>query len=341
VPAAPFHVLIVDDEPQVCSLLREGLSRAGLRCRATCEPAQAKELLTTSRVPVLVTDIAMPALSGFELLAHAERTNPDCKVILITGVSKREYLAAALHLGAYDYFQKPFSITELAETVCRAATGGRGPASLSIRAARAIQCQMQAGQTSLDSINALVHAVEAKDPFTRRHSEHVTHYAVSLARFIRLPEQEVESIRIAALLHDIGKIGVPDDVLTKPGPLSDSEFAQVKIHPEIGARIIASISLLAREARLVRYHHERWDGSGYPEGLAGEDIPLGARVIHVADAIDAMLMERTYRGAYSLEQMLAELKRCSGTQFDPALAAAAAEWCRASADQLVSAPAGS
>jgi putative nucleotidyltransferase with HDIG domain len=192
----------------------------------------------------------------------------------------------------------------------------------------------QAARASLDSVLALVRAVEAKDAYTRRHSEQVAHYATSMAAAMGLPKTQVESIRIAALLHDIGKIGVPDHILTKAGPLTEDEFQHIRRHPALGAEILGTIGLFKAESLLVRHHHERWDGLGYPDGLAGEESPLGARVIMVADCIDAMLMERTYKKCYSVEKMLGELTRCAGTQFDPKIAAAALAWCQSHPEAL-------
>jgi putative nucleotidyltransferase with HDIG domain len=329
------NVLIVDDEPQVCQLIQEELAEYGFSCQIVTEPLQARSLLNTQQFGLLIADIAMPRVGGLDLLAYVKQHLPACKVILITGVSTREYMAQAILLGAYDYIEKPFKTGELAEIVSRALSDEAATASLPARAAEAMEYATHAKQASLESIRALARAVEAKDPHTRRHSEQVTHYAVNLARELGLPEAEVECIRVASLLHDVGKIGVPDNILTKPGPLTDQEFEFIRRHPALGADILANITVFGQEAHLVRYHHERWDGKGYPEGLAGEKVPLGSRIIQVADCMDAMLMDRVYKRGYPVERMLAELERCAGTQFDPRLAAVAAQWCRTSPDKLV------
>jgi putative nucleotidyltransferase with HDIG domain len=181
---------------------------------------------------------------------------------------------------------------------------------------------------------ALVRAVDAKDSYTRRHSEQVAHYAKAIAEAMGLPARLIESIHIAALLHDIGKIGVPDRILTKVGTLTEEEFWHIRRHPALGAEILGTVGLFKAESLLVRHHHERWDGCGYPDGLTGEESPLGARVIMVADCIDAMLMERTYKKGYSVEKMLTELTRCAGTQFDPKIEAAALAWCQSHREAL-------
>lgn len=329
------RVLVVDDEPSLCELIREDLSLSGFSCTTTTDSRQAKELLKEQEFQVLIADILMPHVSGLDLLAHVRGLGRACRVVLITGGANREQLAQAFLLGAYDYIEKPFPPGELVEVVSKAAHGDSGRPSLFDRAAAAMELSSQARHASLDSVRALVRAVEAKDPYTRRHSEQVAHYATHLAAALGLPEPARESIRIASLLHDIGKIGVPDHILTKPGSLTAEEFQCVRRHPALGGDILASISLFGAEARLVRFHHERWDGKGYPDGLTGEETPLGSRVIQVADCIDAMLMERTYKKGYPAEKMLGELGRCAGTQFDPRLAAAAVQWCRGHPDKMI------
>ena len=321
------HILIVDDEPQVCDLMRDGLRSYGLNCTAVTSAAEARDLLSSTSFQVLVTDVSMPGGSGMDLLRHVRTRQPDCRVVLVTGYTDTARLTEALHHGAYEYVEKPFELRHLVEVVMRAASAKPGAGGLTARAAEAICDRERARQASLQSIRALVRAVEAKDPYTRRHSEQVTHYAVNLAEHLGLGGADLERVRTASMLHDVGKIGVPDSILTKPGPLTDEEFALVRQHPALGAEILENISVFAEEAQLVRRHHERFDGWGYPDGLRREEIPFSAQIINVADSIDAMLMRRTYKEAYTLDRVLAELRRGAGSQFDPQLAAAAVEWC--------------
>ena len=187
----------------------------------------------------------------------------------------------------------------------------------------------------VDTIMTLVAAVEAKDPYTERHSVHVPKYAERFARAMQLTERETEVIKIAALLHDSGKIGVPDTVLTKPGRLTPEEYTVVKQHPVTGASILRSATSLRRELPLVLHHHEWYNGSGYPRGLKGEDIPLGARILSVADAVDAMAYPRSYKRGLNLEEVASELENCSGTQFDPVVARVALRWLRDYPEELV------
>jgi putative nucleotidyltransferase with HDIG domain len=316
------RVLIVDDDPVVGELIRQQLAEKGFSCQVTQDPRCAGDIIDTQPPDVMITDIEMPGTSGLELLVHARRRAPQCNLV------------QALLLGAHDYIEKPFRPGELVEVVSRVVNGGADGQLLLDRAVEAMEFSLQVRQASLDSVGALVRAVEAKDPYTRRHSEQVAHYAVHLARALGMSAAEVESIRVASLLHDIGKIGVPDHILTKAGPLTEEEFQQVSRHPALGSDILANITLFASEAKLIRHHHERWDGKGYPNGLAGEETPLASRIIQVADCIDAMLMERTYKAGYSVDAMLGELIRCAGTQFDPKIAAAALAWCQSHREAL-------
>ena len=315
--------------------MQEALVRKGFECLSTTSPDRAKELLEHESFDVLVADVKMPELSGLDLLACVRRIDPRCEVLLITGFANRERIAQALLLGAYDYLEKPLDMAEFVAVVSKAAATSGGVPELHTKAAAALELNGQTAQAALDSVQALSRAVEAKDPYTRRHSEQVAHYAAHLARSLQLPEGEVESIHIAALLHDIGKIGVPDEILTKPGQLSDEEFGHIRQHPGLGEAILEKVTLFRKEAKLIRYHHERWDGRGYPDGLAAEEIPLLSQVLNVADSVDAMLMARTYKHAYPVEQMLDELVQEAGGQFSPRLSAAAIDWCNANPGLLI------
>jgi len=328
-------VLIVDDEPRLCLLIGDELNTCGFDCHTTTDPQEARYLLEMECYDVLITDIAMPHISGLDLLALARQNAPACKVILITGASSREYLAQALMVGAYDYVEKPFSMKELLDSVRRAANDRGDIPRLPMRAAMAMELSEQAARTAFESIQALVKAVEAKDPYTRRHSEHVACYAVNLAATLGASAEVQETVRSAALLHDVGKIGVPDHILTKPGKLTSEEFEHIRRHPALGADILSNITLFGEHAMAVRHHHEKWDGSGYPEQLAAEEIPWISRILNIADSMDAMLMKRTYKDSYSIDKMLGELQRCAGTQFDPEMAVVAVAWCDQNIDKLL------
>lgn len=188
----------------------------------------------------------------------------------------------------------------------------------------------------LDGVMALIAAVEVKDPHSEQHAYHVAAYAERLGNRLNLSPSRLEVVVIAALLHDVGKIGVPDAVLTKPGPLSAEEYELVKLHSAIGETILKPVGFLEPVRTLVRHHHEWYDGRGYPDGLAGEQIPLGSRILQVADSIDAMVTPRSYKSGRCADEVMAELVRCRGTQFDPVIADIALDWLRVSPHEILS-----
>ncbi len=175
---------------------------------------------------------------------------------------------------------------------------------------------------------ALVRIIEKRIPHTHFHSEQAAGYAVDLARAAKLPSERIDAVHTSALLHDVGKLGVPDEILTKTEDLTAEEFLQMQLHCIMGEEILNRFSTFTEEAKVARYHHERWDGEGYPDGLIGEEIPLAARIIHLADSIDAMLQPRHYKNAYPLDWVLGEIYRCGGSQFDPDIVELALDWLR-------------
>lgn len=523
----PAQILVVDDEAEIRSMLSEFLSDPQHQCSTADSGVQALEMLAKRRFDLLVSDIAMPGMSGFELLDQVQSLRPECTTILMTGVGTTDWAKRAIRGGAFDYLEKPFDLDTLRRVInsalaadavlrgsplvfgehppgtrfadaltqlpnhrafieelgrmrayCRRLTqpvavlladvdgfhalnqryghacgdvlltqlgarlrtlARRGdlvaryrwdefvlalPNAESEAAARVadrcrlaisgtpfpwrgseIQCTVSIGlaecesgfvetdthllhraeealaeaksrggdtvvswrdlgrhagnaeapepqgvqairgefqrlqhqltQSHLESMRALVAAVEAKDPYTQKHSLTVAHYAHALAVYMGMPEAEADPIRTAAVLHDIGKIGIPDSILVKPGPLTADEFALIRRHPIVGTQILEHVSFLRSELPLILHHHERWDGSGYPVGLAREQIPQGARVLHVADALDAMLSQRSYKAGLTLDHAVAELKRGMGTQFDPVMADAMVRWIDANPKLIV------
>ncbi len=329
------EVLVVDDEPAIGRLIGECLTGEGYDCRVFSDAQAAMKTLRDASADVVITDVVMPRATGLDVLLCARKHAPDCSVILLTGHSNRQRLTQALALGAYDYLEKPLRIDELLESVSRAADEARAAPRLQLKAAAALELGSSAIQASLETVRALTRAVEAKDPYTRRHSAHVARYAMGIAEELDVPPADREPLRTASLLHDVGKIGVPDHVLTKPGPLTADEFECIRRHPQIGADILANITMFDEEAKVVRSHHERWDGGGYPDGLPGERTPLASRIIGVADAMDAMLMARSYKPPFGVERMMEELRVGEGGQFDPSVARAARRWCEGGPDRLI------
>ncbi len=347
-----INVLVVDDEQHVCHLIEGFLANDQFRCTSVHSGEEAKHLLLEEQFNVIVLDLLMPGVSGMDLLKFISSRDLPAQAICITGASTSQSAREALAAGAFDFLEKPLDLSRLAESVRLAAESCAGIADngCAVAPVNDYSADEREGfparpvwadsddrlkQTLLESAGALVRAVEAKDPYTRKHSDHVAYYAEQLARYVGISEEAIESIRIAALLHDIGKIAVPDSILVKLGKLSQAEFALIRRHPDVGAEILENITMLRAEARLVRYHHENWDGSGYPTGLVGEKIPLGSRILNIADSIDAMLMHRTYKRAYPVDQMLEELNRCASGQFEPDLARQTGDWCRNNPSKLI------
>jgi putative nucleotidyltransferase with HDIG domain len=325
-------IVIVEDETQAAQRLKLALKEQGISAIAVSTPEAAMELLPRRRVDLLLAKVRPDQVQA-DLPSQARCRSPRTKVVLLLTKPEGWQVEQAISQRAFDVLTCPIDIPQLVEAVREAlASDSR---RLPARAANAMCNLGQIRQAAIESVQALVQAVEAKDPYTRKHSEHVAHYSVQLARAAGLGALEIESVRTAALLHDVGKIGVPDHILVKAGRLTNEEFQQVQRHPVLGAEILSKISLFRHEAMLVRHHHERWDGKGYPDGLVGDQTPLPARIILLSDCLDAMLMERTYKIAYSVEKALAELARCRGSQFDPDLTDTALQWCRWNHDQLI------
>lgn len=507
------NILIVDDEPEICTLLAEKLRRHNITCQQSDDSSKAFEQICKTNFDVVIADISMPGMTGLELLEKTRKQCPTTQVILITGIGCTDWVKQAMRSGAFDYMDKPLNLDKLLERVL-AALGSplpatdRSTADLSLSQAdqidpltgllthrhfmerlvqmreqyqredqplglclsdvdqfrqlniassfragdkalqqlanrlrqlvrtsdiigryggdelitllpganlqatwalaerirkslrdepirledsgmnltvsmgliqlpakghlevmeyldRAVQAayhakfngpgtiiawsheltapgkptslhpdmesvkqmtlrfrQLNQRLTSMtvESARALAAAVEAKDPHTKWHSLNVAKLSQLLAQELGLPRQQVQIIHATGLLHDIGKIGIPDSVLTKSGPLTDEEYDLIKQHPAIGVNILEQTSFFHAELPLILHHHERYDGDGYPEGLAGQKIPLGARILHITDSIEAMLAKRTYKESYSLEKVISELHRCKSTQFDPMVA---------------------
>jgi len=517
-------ILVVDDEPHVRDVLVTALQDEGRQCRSVGSGAEAFDLLCRYLFDVIVSDVVMPHMDGFELLTRARAWRPDSKVILVSGHGHRDSAEQAIRSGAYDYLAKPIDLSHLRETVrraleesrdqrpaegpaaasadhllrdpltglsnhrafretlahtvarsrryhepfclllvdvnalgeinqlfglgcgdlvlrevarrlshvCRATdlraryqsdvfavglpqTGRTGAAELAQRICRRVEAhpvvaagrsitvtvnvgaaenrpdRMQndsqllrqaeealrlakargRGRTAwwsdglggatatpdvrsvqvmqdqvrhledrlrdacLEATRAFVAAVEAKDPHTKQHSLTVAYYAEQLARLMELDAARTRAIRTAAMLHDIGKIGIPDRVLTKPGKLTSEELELIRHHPVISYQILEHLSYLREELPIILHHHERFDGTGYPAGLAGRAIPFGARLLHVADSIDAMFSRRSYKADLTLDEVLEEFHRGRGTQFDPELADLAIRWLLDNPDLII------
>ncbi len=321
-------ILIVDDDWQVREVLHEIFVSAGYNCLLAQDGREGLQLFSASRPPLTVTDLKMPNMDGIALLQAILGTDADAAVIVLTGAADVKTAIDSLKFGAYDFIMKPVNVDELVIAADRALERRQllierreYQKYLELRveeATRDLQAAYrQLQDTYKSTLEALGSALDTRDVGTEAHSRRVHGYSLATAREYGVPEPLLGDIAHGVLLHDIGKIGIPDAILLKPGPLTPDEWKVMRRHPEIGKRLIETIPFLREAVPIVYHHHERWDGSGYPLGLKGEGIPLGARIFAVVDAFDAMTFDRPYSKAITFEAAKAEIKRCSGTHFDP------------------------
>jgi putative two-component system response regulator len=323
-PTEHAHVtcLIVDDDPQVRQVLARVIGTHGLSPREASSGADALSVLRQlGEVPVCISDIYMPEMDGVTFLREALQRYPDMAIIMLTGMAEVNTAVECLKLGALDYISKPVMVEEVRARVDKALEKRRlilenrfYQQSLELR----VQELDRRNRASLiNGVQMLVQALEAKDSYTSGHSSRVSRYAVKTAVPLGFTDDALEHLRLGGELHDIGKIGTREAILNKPGPLDPAEFAHVKEHSLLGEKILAPfLSQSPSVLRVVRSHHERLDGSGFPDGLKGDQIPLEARIVAVVDAFDAMTTNRAYRALRSAPDAIQELRRWAGIQFD-------------------------
>jgi len=282
----------------------------GHRCRLASNGREALEVFETERPPLPVTDVKMPVMGRLEFLERARAVDPDAVVLVLTGVGDVRTAVASLTGGAYDFIFKPVNPADLLHAAQRALEHRRSligrrehEAFLErrvVETTRELEAAVRGLQVTYRStLEALGSAIDTRDVGTHAHSRRVRGYALVIARAHEVPEARLRDLEHGVLLHDIGKIGIPDAILLKPGPLTPAEWTIMRRHPEIGRQVIEKIPFLRGAVPIVSHHHERWDGTGYPSGLRGEAIPLGARIFAVADALDAMTFDRPYSRAIS------------------------------------------
>ncbi len=332
------RVLLVDDDAGLRSLLRTTLEPADLDVDEAADAETAAARIDAKHPDVVVLDIRMPGMDGLTFCRRlkADLATRDTGVVLLTADDEERTEAAARAAGADAFLRKPFSPLQLLDVVERLAGGRRAaPPGIAVPPVSGEQVQLYAqdlrrlleierGQRTLlqkayrEAVTALATALESKDTSTKAHSQRVQRYALELAKAVDPSLLSDPSLEYGFLLHDVGKIGIPDRVLLKPGPLAETEERLMRTHPVLGEQMLCDVALLQGEGlKVVRSHHERWDGGGYPDGIAGREISLGARIFAVADTLDAMTSERPYRSAGSWSDAVEEIEQEAGHQFDP------------------------
>jgi putative nucleotidyltransferase with HDIG domain len=327
-PSEPPKILVVDDDASVRALLSARIGEEGYACTAVSSAEAALDAAARQDFPVVISDVRMTGADGTWLLELLRDAYPDTAVVMLAGAGDTETAVECLRNGAADYLLKPPKATELIRSIERA-LGRRRLELARTKYRRSLENNVREKTAELSrtlraleasysqTLWSLVAALDAREHETSDHSLRVVRYSLAVARTLGLTPEELPDIGRGALLHDIGKIGVPDAILLKPARLDEDEWRVMRRHPEIGHDILRSIGFLERSSALVLAHQERFDGKGYPRALAGDDIPIGARIFAVADCYDAMTSDRPYRKALGPERAREEIARCAGTQFDP------------------------
>ena len=325
------RILVVDDEEPIREIVTSMLSNAGYECRQAGSGLEAIAILESGeQFELMLSDLMMPELDGIGLLERTKEKYPDIPVLMVTAVHDISVALAALRNGAYDYLLKPFERDQMLAMVRRALENRR--LKLENRAYQtnlealvsARTEQLRQAMTDLErsydiTLEALGDALDLKDAETEGHSKRVTAFTIAIARAMGMPSDKIRVIARGAFLHDIGKMAIPDAILRKPGALNPEEKEIMKEHCYRGYHILRKIPFLLEAAEIVYAHQEMYDGTGYPRGLKGEEIPLGARIFALADTLDAITSDRPYRAGRSVAVAREEINRCGGTQFDPAV----------------------
>jgi cyclic di-GMP phosphodiesterase len=321
------RILVVDDEPEITAILFDLLADEH-DCTVSASAEEALGHLANGDFHLVVSDITMTGMSGLDMIPHVGRISPNTVVVMISGVQTVESAIGALRLGAFDYVMKPFDLRQV-EAVVKRALDHQDLLVAKQRYENHLEELVEQRTRELDNalnsledayrstLKALTAALETRDLETHGHSERVVTYSLRLGREYGLDSVRMKALEFGSLLHDIGKIGVPDLILRKPGKLTDEEWVVMREHPMHGQQILRGIEFLEGAACVVAQHHEKWDGSGYPFGLSGEDIDVCARIFSVADAFDAITSDRVYRKGKSYELAAQELDDWAGKQFDP------------------------
>lgn len=321
-------ILVVDDEEAIREVISTLLDAQGFRCTTCVNGKVGLDTFRKDSYDLVLSDIVMPEMDGLKLLAELRMADPDVPAIMVTAMHDISIALEAIRAGAYDYILKPFEKDQLYLSVRRALEHRRlvmenrtyqsDLEQLVAERTRQLSIALQDLEQSYDyTLEALGGALDAKDAETEGHCQRVTAFTITIAKAMGVDNSLLRQIARGAFLHDIGKMGVPDQILRKPGPLTPEERAIMRRHCDIGYAVLERIPFLKEAAEIVLAHQEFFDGTGYPRGLKGEQIPLGARIFAVADTLDAMISDRPYRKALPISAARDEIRRFSGTQFDP------------------------
>ena len=325
---APEHILVVDDEEAIREVVTTLLESQGYTCTPASNGKVALQYLNGHSPDLVLSDMVMPEMDGLKLLEWIRTHDKDVPVIMVTAMHDLSTALEAIRRGAYDYILKPFEKDQLFLGVRRALEHRRLLVEnrryqqeleklVEDRTAQLRGALEQLERSYDDTLEALGGALDLKDAETEGHCKRVTAFSLAISKALKVESQRLPEIARGAFLHDIGKMAIPDHILRKPGPLTPEEQEVMRTHCAIGHEMLSRVPFLRGVAGIVLAHQEHFDGTGYPKGLKGEEIPLGARIFAVADTLDAMTSDRPYRSALSLEQAKAEIRRCTGTQFDP------------------------
>lgn len=316
-----YKIIGVDDEEGILDSLRVLLEDTSYEFVGITNPVEAIERVRKEHFDLMLLDFMMTPLHGDEVVEEIRKFNKELYILLLTG---HKDLAPPLdtikRLDIQGYCEKSDKFDQLLLLIESAIKSVKQMDEIKRINEKLEDSKEQLEQAYLDMVQTLRYTVEAKDSYTRGHSDRVSEYSVLIGERLGLSEEQIKTLRIGGLFHDIGKIGIPDSILLKPAKLTDEEYSQIKNHPSIGAHILGSAAIFQDIIPIVKHHHERYDGNGYPSKLKGEEIPYLARIAAVADTFDAMTSRRSYRGPIEVEHVKEEIKRCEGTQFDPQIA---------------------
>ena len=316
-----YKIIAVDDEQGIVDSLSIFLKRTGYHFKGVTDPVEAVELVKNEHFDLMILDFIMTPYHGDQVVEEIRKFNKDLYILLLTG---HKDLAPPLEtikrLDIQGYCEKSDKFDQLLLLIESGIKSIKQMNEIKEINMQLSETYEKLEQAYLESIETLRYTVEAKDIYTRGHSDRVSEYSVLIGKKLRLSEKDLKTLKIGGLFHDIGKIGVPDSILQKEAKLTDDEYSQIKQHPNIGVHILSNATIFKDILPIVEHHHEKWDGTGYPGRLSGENIPYFARITAVADSFDAMTSRRSYRDSLPIETVISEFENCSGTQFDPKLA---------------------